>query len=62
MAELGTSMSNKPQEMEVQRRHRMASRAGDLLSSTHLNDTAGDDDLRQRRESRGDYGQYIWHL
>ena len=54
IAELGTSVS-KPQEVESDRRRRMASRAGDLLSSAQLEKPAGS--VRRRREGKGDYGK-----
>ena len=54
IAELGTSMT-KSQEIEPERRRRMASRAGDLLSSSQLNKATGGS-VRGRRENKGDYG------
>ena len=53
MAELGTSIS-KTQEAEPERRHRIASRAGDLLSSARLN---ARDSVRSKRLSKGDFGE-----
>ena len=53
MAELGTSIT-KTQDVEPERRHRMTSRAGDLLSSAHLDKRQS---VRTRRQSKGDFGE-----
>ena len=50
IAELGSSVS-KSQDVVPDRRHRMASRAGDLMSSAQLEKPLSS------RESKGDYGE-----
>ena len=54
MAELGTSISKTQKEAEPERRHRIASRAGDLMSSARLN---ARDSVRSKRLSKGDFGE-----
>ena len=50
MAELG-----KSQDVVPDRRHRMASRAGDLMSSAQLEKPLAS--ARRQRENKGDYGE-----
>ena len=54
MTELGTSIT-KTQDVEPERSHCMTSRAGDLLSSTHLDKRQS---VRTRRQSKGDFGEH----
>ena len=53
IAELGSSVG-KQQDVEPDRRRRMASRAGDLMSSAQLEKPLAS--VRRSRESKGDYG------
>ena len=51
MADLGTTITKTQKDSEPEQRHRMASRAGDLLSSAQLNKS------ESKRQSQADFGE-----
>ena len=54
MADLGTTITKTQKDSEPEQRHRMASRAGDLLSSAQLNKT---ESVLVKRQSQADFGE-----
>ena len=54
MADLGTTITKTQKDSEPEQRHRMASRAGDLLSSAQLNKT---ESVHVKRQSQADFGE-----